>query len=93
MRRNRAAVFVPATLVVPAALIVLVALRYFTQELAVGRVIIFWHPYTQPQRTEEMKKAATEFEQANALAAHRILGYVTRFPHITFLYRSEVDRS
>jgi multiple sugar transport system substrate-binding protein len=29
------------------------------------RVIRFWHPYTQPQRTEEMKKAGAEFEKAN----------------------------
>ncbi|MGL4460933.1 MAG: ABC transporter substrate-binding protein, partial [Planctomycetia bacterium] len=29
------------------------------------RVVRFWHPYTQPQRTEEMKRSAAEFEQAH----------------------------
>lgn len=28
-------------------------------------MIRFWHPYTQPQRTEQMKLAAIEFERAN----------------------------
>lgn len=32
---------------------------------AEDRVIHFWHPYTQPRRAEEMRKAAAEFEQAN----------------------------
>lgn len=32
---------------------------------AQDRVIKFWHPYTQPQRAEEMKRSAAEFERAN----------------------------
>ena len=29
------------------------------------RVLCFWHPYTQAQRTDEMKRSAAEFEKAN----------------------------
>jgi multiple sugar transport system substrate-binding protein len=61
MSRNRTAVFVLVAFVV---LIVLAAIFYFNREQVKGREITFWHPYTQPQRSEEMKKAATEFEQA-----------------------------
>jgi len=35
------------------------------QQGAQERVIRFWHPYTQPQRTEVMQKTAVEFEKAN----------------------------
>jgi len=36
----------------------LLVIRYSKSERAEERVIHFWHPYTQPQRTEEMQNAA-----------------------------------
>jgi multiple sugar transport system substrate-binding protein len=47
------------------AVIGLVLALHFQRERAEERVIRFWHPYTQPQRTEEMLKAAVEFQRAN----------------------------
>jgi multiple sugar transport system substrate-binding protein len=43
----------------------LLAARALQPEPDAGRVVRFWHPYTQPQRTEEMKQAAAEFERAH----------------------------
>lgn len=40
-------------------------IRYFAMQKGDERVIRFWHPYTQPQRTEVMKKTAAEFERVN----------------------------
>ncbi len=62
MSRNRTMVFVLVAFVV---LIVLAAIFYFSRGQVKGREMTFWHPYSQPQCIEEMKKAATEFEQAN----------------------------
>jgi multiple sugar transport system substrate-binding protein len=51
---------------VPLALLLgLLAARALQPDRQAGRVIRFWHPYTQPQRTEEMKRAAAEFERAH----------------------------
>ena len=48
-----------------AVLIGLFVAGAFKPALDEGRVIHFWHPYTQPQRVEQMELAAAEFEQAN----------------------------
>ncbi|CAN5153068.1 ABC transporter substrate-binding protein [soil metagenome] len=65
MIANRLALIVLSAVVVPVLCIRTNAVGQIPSEPAKGRVIRFWHPYTQPERTEEMKKAAAEFEKAN----------------------------
>jgi len=65
MNRNRIGALVLLTAVALVMRSAPVVGRDFEPERADERVLHFWHPYTQPQRTEEMKTAAAEFERAN----------------------------
>lgn len=47
------------------ALAFLIGLGTVARGNAEDRVVRFWHPYAQPQRTAERKQAATGFEQAD----------------------------